>query len=145
MNIRYLMALAVVVTMAMSGCDNKDDGELSTELIARADYDGKDAELDFDQHEMVALMAPRAVAIASATEDHWAGQYGEFCSAVLASPVWELYGIKGLEAGSAFPSAGNAIQRGNVSYHIRIGKHNLTLEDWNRYMDFADSVFAEKR
>jgi hypothetical protein len=106
---------------------------------------GKDAELDFDQHEMVALMAPRAVAIASATEDHWAGQYGEFCSAVLASPVWELYGIKGLEAGSAFPSAGNALQRGNVSYHLRQGKHNLTPEDWNRYMDFADRVFAEKR
>ena len=27
------MALAVVVTMAMSGCDNKDDGKLSTDLV----------------------------------------------------------------------------------------------------------------
>ena len=28
MNIRFLMTLAVVVTMAMSGCDNKDNGYL---------------------------------------------------------------------------------------------------------------------
>ena len=105
---------------------------------------GKESELDFDQHEMVALMAPRAVAIASASEDHWAGQYGEFCSAELASPVWNLYGLAGVVPAS-FPSPGAACQRGNISYHIRSGKHNLTLEDWNRYMDFADRVFAGKR
>ena len=105
---------------------------------------GKEAELDFDQHEMVALMAPRAVAIASASEDDWAGQRGEFCSAALASPVWSLYGLKGVVPAS-FPSPGAACQQGNISYHIRVGKHDLTLEDWNRYMDFADRVFTGKR
>ena len=102
---------------------------------------GKDFELDFDQHEMVALMAPRAVAIASASEDDWAGQRGEYCSAALASPVWRLYGLRGLEP-SGNPATGEARQDGNVSYHMRGGKHNLTPEDWNRYMDFADRVFS---
>ena len=105
---------------------------------------GRDFELDFDQHEMVALMAPRAVAIASASEDDWAGQRGEYCSAALASPVWRLYGLRGLEP-SGNPAPGEARQDGNVSYHIRVGKHNLTLEDWNRYMDFADRVFPAQR
>ena len=106
---------------------------------------GRDAELDFDQHQMVALMAPRAVAIASASEDDWAGPRGEFCSAALASPVWRLYGKKGLETkGRGMPAAGEAMQGGSISYHVRSGKHNLTPEDWNRYMDFADRVFNGK-
>jgi acetyl esterase/lipase len=113
------------------------------------DYAGcadKDAELDFDQHEMIALMAPRAVAIASASEDTWAGQRGEFCAAALASPVWELYGQKGLETrGRGFPRAGDAYQDGCISYHVRAGKHNLTPEDWTRYMDFADRVMGGKK
>ena len=113
------------------------------------DYAGfadRDTELDFDQHEMVALMAPRAVAIASASEDAWAGQRGEFCSAALASPVWELYGQKGLETrGRGFPRAGDAYQDGCISYHVRAGKHNLTPEDWTRYMDFADRVMGKKK
>ncbi len=104
---------------------------------------GKDAELDFDQHQLVALMAPRAVAIGSATEDDWAGQRGEFCSAALASPAWRLYGLRGLEPAN-FPNVSGACQEGNVSYHIRKGKHNLTPEDWSRYMDFADRVFSRQ-
>ncbi len=105
----------------------------------------RETELDFDQHEMVAMMAPRAVAIASASKDLWAGPQGEYLSAVHASPVWELYGLKGLVAEDGFPAAGQACQKGRISYHLREGKHNLVLEDWQRYMDFADRVFAEMR
>ena len=111
------------------------------DYVACAD---REFELDFDQHEMVALMAPRAVAIASASEDHWAGPYGEYCSAVLASPVWMLYGLAGLEP-ATFPEVGGACQKGNVSYHIRPGKHDLTADDWNRYIDFADKVFSTRK
>lgn len=31
------------------------------------------------------------------------------------------------------------VANGNVSYCLRVGKHDLTLWDWNRYMDFADA------
>lgn len=33
-----------------------------------------------------------------------------------------------------------ARQEGMVSYHYRPGIHNLTLHDWNRYMNFADRL-----
>ena len=91
----------------------------------------------FDAHWWAALLAPRLLAIASATEDHWAGQEGEFQTARLASPAWELYGQKGL-VGESFPPPDTPLQEGSVSYHLRTGEHNLTPYDWDRYMDFAD-------
>ena len=90
-----------------------------------------------DQHEFIALMAPRLVCIASATQDTWAGPEGEYWSGVLASPAWELYGKKGLVA-DGFPLPERPLQEGCISYHLRTGKHNLTPYDWSCYMDFAD-------
>ena len=90
-----------------------------------------------DQHEFVALIAPRLVCIASASEDAWAGQEGEFHAGLLASPAWELYGKKGLVADS-FPPPEKPLQEGCISYHLRSGAHNLTPYDWACYMDFAD-------
>ena len=94
--------------------------------------------LRVDQHEWAALVAPRLLAIGSASEDKWAGQPGEFHTARLASPAWELYGKKGLGA-EVFPPRDVPIQTGDVSYHLRTGIHNLTPWDWDRYMDFADA------
>ena len=49
------MAMAVVVTMAMSGCDNKDDGKLSTDLVtspkSASETSNKQAAIKFDKEE----------------------------------------------------------------------------------------------
>ncbi len=100
-------------------------------------YGGKEMSMDFDQHELLALVAPRLLCVASASEDAWAGQPGEWWSAKLASPAWELYGKKGLVA-ERFPAPGEKQQEGSISYHLRPGKHSLDPYDWDRYMDFAD-------
>lgn len=100
-------------------------------------YANKEMSMDFDTHQLAALVAPRLLAIASASKDDWAGQLGEWWCAKLASPAWELYGKKGLVA-DKMPNVGEAQQEGSISYHYREGKHNLNLHDWNRYMDFAD-------
>ena len=101
-------------------------------------YNGKEMVMPFDQHWLVALVAPRQVCIASATRDNWAGQPGEFLSGLYASPAWELYGRQGLVAPNGFPPPNTPLQGGHVSYHLRSGEHVLNLYDWTCYMDAAD-------
>ena len=96
----------------------------------------RDKEMPYDQHEWIALIAPRLVCIGSATDDPGAGPLGEYWSARLASPAWELYGKRGLVSKS-WPAPGSPEQEGSISYHVRSGKHDLTPCDWNVYMDFA--------
>ena len=101
-----------------------------------AEWANRDTEMPYDQHEWIALIAPRLVCIGSATDDPGAGPLGEYWSARLASPAWELYGRKGLVS-AAWPKPETPEQEGSISYHIRTGKHDLTPYDWGVYMDFA--------
>ncbi|MCQ2391366.1 MAG: hypothetical protein MJ240_08070 [Kiritimatiellae bacterium] len=101
-------------------------------------YNDQEMVMPFDQHWLVALVAPRQVCIASATRDNWAGQPGEFLSGLYASPAWELYGKQGLVAPNGFPPPNAPLQGGHVSYHLRSGVHVLNLYDWTCYMDAAD-------
>ena len=98
----------------------------------------RDAYVPFDQHMLVALIAPRLVCIGSATGDPEAGPYGEYCTARYASPAWTaVYGMKGFIS-QDFPAPDTPQQEGDISYHIRTGQHDLTPYDWGVYMDFAD-------
>lgn len=101
-------------------------------------YANRDLKIPHDQDEFLGLIAPRLLAIGSASDDAWAGPEGEFEAARRASVAWQSLGVEGLD-GESFPEIGKAYQEGNISYHLRAGKHNLTLVDWNRYMDFAKS------
>ena len=102
-------------------------------------YVGKDLtpKMPFDQHWLLALVAPRLLYVSSATEDAWAGPRGEFAALELASPVWRLYGIPGLIA-HGFPKADAPLHAGNAAYHLRTGMHDITRYDWRCYMDFAE-------
>ena len=103
-------------------------------------YAEREDELPIDQHELIALIAPRAVAVGSSSEDRWADPRGEFLSVVHASPVYALFSQKALGT-AELPGIGEAIHGEQTHYHLRPGKHNLILEDWSHYWDFADRVF----
>ena len=103
-------------------------------------FANREDELPIDQHELIALIAPRAVAVGSAAEDRWAEPRGEFLSVVHAAPVFALFGQKALGT-TRMPPIGRAIHSDVAHYHLRGGTHNLTLEDWQHYWDFADRVF----
>ncbi|QEG34875.1 alpha/beta hydrolase family protein [Bythopirellula goksoeyrii] len=99
-------------------------------------YNDNEDELPVDQHMLCALIAPRPLYIASAEGDLWADPRGEFLSLQYASPVYELLGKNGL-SNRDMPAVNEPIST-DVAYHIRSGKHDITLYDWQRYLDFAD-------
>jgi len=99
------------------------------------DYNENLNALPVDQHQLIALMAPRPVYVASAVEDEWADPRGEFLSAKEGSAPWELFGKVGL--GETDMPGVNTPVGDHVGYHIRTGKHDVTDYDWDRYLDFA--------
>jgi len=106
------------------------------------DYNDNEDALPIDQHELIALMAPRPVYIMSAVEDTWADPEGEFLSGVHAAPVYNLYGLTGLKT-TDMPPLDQPINDGHIGYHIRTGYHTVTDDDWMWFMDYADKHWRQ--
>lgn len=104
---------------------------------SHASYAHRESELPVDQHMLMAAIAPRALYVASATEDRWADPKGEFLALKHAEPVYALYGFTGLPAIEVL-TPDTSVTGGRIGYHLRVGKHDVTAFDWERYLDFAD-------
>ena len=102
-------------------------------------FNDNESSLKVDQHMLIALIAPRPVYVASASDDSWADPEGEFLAAKEASLLYNIYGKKGIEI-DEFPQT-NATFHGSVGYHLREGKHDVTDFDWDQYIIFANKHF----
>lgn len=98
-----------------------------------ATYAEREAALPVDQHQLLALMAPRRLYVASAVEDRWADPRGEFLAAAATDPVYRLFGQRGLGT-TRMPPLDTPIGD-HVRYHVRTGGHDLTTYDWQQYLE----------
>ena len=101
-------------------------------------YANRESEMPFDQHFMIASVAPRYAYVASASEDLWAAPDSEMLSCVAASEAYEKMGLTGFVCEDRLPEIGDTYHDGNIGFHCRAGLHYFSREDWNKLIDFIN-------
>lgn len=103
-----------------------------------AAYAGREADIPVDQHQLIALMAPRPLLIGGAWRDQWSDPGGSFRAAQGATPIYRLYGSQGLEQealGAFQPDA-------DLAVFMRRGLHGVNAVDWQNFLAFLDAHFT---
>lgn len=97
-------------------------------------YRKNEAAMPFDQHYLIAAIAPRKVLIGSASLDGWADPAKEYLACLAASPAFE----KGFVCPDRLPGEDDFFSEGDIAYQIRPGLHYFSRTDWNRLCDFVE-------
>ncbi len=100
-------------------------------------YNNKEDSMPFDNHMLIALIAPRPLYVASADKDLWGDPRGQYLALYHSVPAYNLLGIA-CALPENMPPMNTPVISDKVAYHVRDGEHNLLLKDWNFFMDFAD-------
>jgi hypothetical protein len=103
-------------------------------------YAGHWDQLPVDQHELIALVAPRPVFITGGTEDLWSDPVGEFKACVAAGVVYRLLGKQDLGT-TVLPAPDAALVSGELGFRLHTGGHT-DLPDWPTFLTFADRYLA---
>ncbi|MEL6896826.1 MAG: prolyl oligopeptidase family serine peptidase [Planctomycetota bacterium] len=106
-------------------------------------YRDKEERLPVDQHQLIALIAPRSVYVASADQDLWADPRGEYLSLIMAAPAFGILGSESIRD-PEMPALDQQRISVATGYHIRGGGHNLTAVDWKLFLDFAVPRLKQK-
>ena len=93
-------------------------------------------ELPYDQHWLMACIAPRFVCTAAAEKNLWADPISQQLCCVGASEAWEIYGLKGFAGGEERLTVNKPSLEGHVGHAYRDGIHFLGRPDWLSYMAF---------
>lgn len=100
-------------------------------------YVNAEEKMPFDQHYLLALIAPRYVYIGSADEDAWADPVSEMLNCVAVSEIYEKYDKKGFIHAGNLPKVNDEFHDGCVGYHLRAGLHYFSREDWLKAIKFV--------
>ncbi len=94
--------------------------------------------LPFDQHLVLALIAPRRVFLGNGRRDVWSDPNSSFRAAQAASAAWAAQGARGLSDGSMRtfdPGAG-------IVWWLRLGGHSIVEEDIDAFISFLKAGLA---
>jgi hypothetical protein len=89
-----------------------------------------------DANLLVALVAPRPLLLQTGDGDKWSDPKGEFVAAVSATPVYELFGKKGVTA-AELPPPGELVGD-TLAFYMHHGGHGMVPGDWDVFLDFMD-------
>ena len=90
----------------------------------------------FDQHFLVACIAPRKLYIGNAVEDAYCDAASEFLALVAADKVCKHLGMKGFVYPDRLPVEGDKFHSGDIGYHLRPGVHAFLPDDWKMFLEF---------
>ena len=106
-----------------------------------ANYADRVNELPIDQHQLLALIAPRPLHLGSAEQDLWADPRGELLALRHAAPAYALYGIAPVLPEVLPPP--DALPVGTVlRFHRREGKHDILPSDWQAHLGAPGALTA---
>ena len=103
-------------------------------------YAGRWDALPIDQHELIALVAPRPIFVTGGTTDLWSDPVGEFKACVGAGPVYRLLGKKDVGQ-TEVPLPDAELIAGDIGFRLHEGGHTDAL-DWPTFLKFADKYFS---
>lgn len=93
-----------------------------------------------DQHQLLALIAPRPVLLGNARRDRWSDPQGAFLAARGADAAYELHGVEGLRQ----PDLARTDLQAKIAFYMRDGRHGVTSEDWRTFLAFLDHHFPPR-
>jgi hypothetical protein len=108
-------------------------------------------DLPVDNHELIALCAPRPVFVGAGLSDRnqpgkpgdgWADARGMFLAEVAAGPVYKLLGKKDLGT-AKFPAIETALTSGELAFRQHTGGHT-PAPNWPAFLDFAGRYLREQ-
>ena len=141
-------AVCVLNQTGGGGCPlaKRDFGEnVSTEMKsfphwycrAYGKYVDNEQAMKFDQHLLLASIAPRALLV-QGFNSGWFDTKGEYLSCRAASCAWEFLGKKGLPEGDFPANYDTRLVGESLGYVRRGGEHGIAAIDWIWMLDFAD-------
>ena len=111
------------------------------------------SDLPIDQHELIALMAPRPVLISSGTysADKWQDLLGMYICTLMASPVYELLGAGGItpemypgENIHLYPGTNVGRMKGRLAFRQHDGGHEPG-PNWPHFLDHFGKYVVNKK
>lgn len=147
---RFDMVIACCSGAGGASLNRRDFGESIAHLTAPSRYPYQFAEnfgmfadypmqIPVEGHLLLSLIAPRPVLLQTGDQDYWLDPKGEFLAAVAASPVFELFGKKGLETDQLPPAETPMLN--TLGYYMHKGGHGPVPSDWDIYVQFMEKHF----
>lgn len=97
-------------------------------------YKGGIDGMPFDQHFLMASVAPRKVFVVAASEDDWADTDAQYLCCEVAGEAYKEYGLTGLTPMKSRPAEGDRNDTGEIKFFHRVGPHFFSREDWKFYI-----------